>query len=149
MLDEHGEPTGLLLENALIAAAGKLPAPTPEEVRASLVEAIAEYNKQGFTTFQDGGLGINGDAAVFLKPPAISILMPLSCLYIQTSYDAAASCKHCRCQKCHNLLFHRLLPPMSDLLDHFLLFYWISSEDARKFLYCANIAPILFLVHRR
>lgn len=68
VLDEHGEPTGLLLENALIAAAGKLPAPTPEEVRASLVEAIAEYNKQGFTTFQDGGLGINGDAAVFLKP---------------------------------------------------------------------------------
>ncbi len=68
VLDEHGEPTGLLLENALIAAAGKLPAPTPEEGRASLVEAIAEYNKQGFTTFQDGGLGINGDAAVFLKP---------------------------------------------------------------------------------
>ena len=79
------------------------------------------------------------DSAVFLKPPAISILMPLSRLYIQTSYDAAASCKHCRCQKCHNLLFHRRYPPISDSIDLFLLFYWISSEDARKFLYSANI----------
>ncbi len=68
VLDEHGAPTGLLLENALIEALGRLPAPTPEQVRDNLVRAVAEYNKQGFTTFQDGGLGLNGDAAVFLKP---------------------------------------------------------------------------------
>ena len=65
-LDEHGEPTGLLLENALLAALGKLPVATPERVRANLVRAVAEYNKQGFTTFQDGGLGLNGDASTFL-----------------------------------------------------------------------------------
>lgn len=67
-LDEHGQPSGLLLENALVVALGKLPEPAPEEVRDSLVAAIADYNKQGFTTFQDGGLGLNGDASVFLRP---------------------------------------------------------------------------------
>ena len=65
--DEHGQPTGMLLENALIAACGKLPAPSHEEIRTNLVRAIAEYNKQGFTTFQDGGLGINGDAFTFIR----------------------------------------------------------------------------------
>ena len=67
VLDEHGRPTGLLFENALLAALGKLPAPTPEDVRANLVRAVAEYNRQGFTTFQDGGLGLNGDASTFLS----------------------------------------------------------------------------------
>lgn len=67
VLDEHGRPTGLLFENALLAALAKLPAPTPEDVRANLVRAVAEYNRQGFTTFQDGGLGLNGDASTFLS----------------------------------------------------------------------------------
>ena len=61
-------PTGLLLENAIIEASGRLPVPTEDQVRESLVRAIAEYNKKGFTTFQDGGLGINGEAEVFLRP---------------------------------------------------------------------------------
>ena len=63
-----GVPTGLLLENAIIEASGRLPVPTEDQVRESLVRAIAEYNKKGFTTFQDGGLGINGEAEVFLRP---------------------------------------------------------------------------------
>ena len=60
VLDGNGLPTGLLLENAIIEASGRLPVPTEAQVRESLVRAIAEYNKKGFTTFQDGGLGING-----------------------------------------------------------------------------------------
>ena len=68
VLDGNGVPTGLLLENAIIEASGRLPVPTEEQVRESLARAIAEYNKEGFTTFQDGGLGINGEAEVFLRP---------------------------------------------------------------------------------
>ena len=68
VLDGNGLPTGLLLENAIIEASGRLPVPTEAQVRESLVRAIAEYNKKGFTTFQDGGLGINGEAEVFLRP---------------------------------------------------------------------------------
>lgn len=68
VLDGNGVPTGLLLENAIIEASGRLPVPTEDQVRESLVRAIAEYNKKGFTTFQDGGLGINGEAEVFLRP---------------------------------------------------------------------------------
>lgn len=57
VLDGNGLPTGLLLENAIIEASGRLPVPTEAQVRESLVRAIAEYNKKGFTTFQDGGSG--------------------------------------------------------------------------------------------
>lgn len=64
--DEHGEPTGFVLENALLAAMGRLPAMGPEKMRSSLARAISIYNAQGFTTIQDGGLGINGDSADFL-----------------------------------------------------------------------------------
>lgn len=68
LLDEQGVPTGMLLENAIIEAMGRLPAASSDQIKKNLSRAIAEYNKQGITTFQDGGLGINGDSAVFLKP---------------------------------------------------------------------------------
>ena len=59
-------PNGLVLENACFAAFKKLPSPGPEQVRANLLRAVAEYNRQGFTSFIDGAVGLNGDADVLL-----------------------------------------------------------------------------------
>ncbi len=64
--DEHGEPTGIILENTFIETFARLPAPTPRQICDNLARAMAEYNRQGFTTFQDGGLGIRGPASTFL-----------------------------------------------------------------------------------
>ncbi len=66
-LDADGQPNGLILENAFIEALNKLPAPDHDQICRNLERAMAVYNKAGFTTFMDGGLGLNGDASVFLS----------------------------------------------------------------------------------
>ena len=67
VLDERGQPTGLLLENAAFHAFAKLPAPGPEETRENIAKAIAEYNRHGFTSFMDGGIGFNGNVDPILQ----------------------------------------------------------------------------------
>lgn len=62
-LDERGEPDGFLLENAFYRTLTHLPALSPERFRHNLRRAVAEYNQKGFTTIQDGAVGLNGDAA--------------------------------------------------------------------------------------
>ncbi len=67
VLDEHNEPTGFILENALIAAFGKLPPVTEEKIKENITRAIADYNKSGITTFQDGAIGFNGNPSAIIR----------------------------------------------------------------------------------
>lgn len=60
VLDESGSPTGLLTETVAFDAFGKLPTAGPEAAVENLAKAVAVYNRQGFTTVMDGGLGFNG-----------------------------------------------------------------------------------------
>lgn len=62
-LGEDGAPDGLLAENAAFTAMAALPAPDLTEQCANMEQAIAEYTRQGITTFQDGGIGITGKAS--------------------------------------------------------------------------------------
>lgn len=64
VLGDDGQPNGLLLENAYFEVVVKLPTPTVEQTRVNIRKAIAEYNSCGFTTFQDGGIGINAPEEV-------------------------------------------------------------------------------------
>lgn len=67
VLDGHGEPTGFILENALISAFGKLPPLTEEKIKENITRAIADYNKNGITTFQDGAIGFNGNPSAIIR----------------------------------------------------------------------------------
>lgn len=66
-LGADGQPNGVLYENAAFHAFAKLPKPSLEETCARLTRAVSEYNKQGFTTFQDGGVGYEGDAGILMN----------------------------------------------------------------------------------
>lgn len=58
-LGEDGQPLGLLAENAAFAAFQQLPTPDASQTCTNMQRAIAEYNKCGFTTILDGGIGIS------------------------------------------------------------------------------------------
>lgn len=51
--DEAGEPTGLLLEEAMNLVGAVIPSPTPDELADMLVEAIAAAHKVGLTGAHD------------------------------------------------------------------------------------------------
>jgi len=58
-LDEQGLPEGKITENAVMKLIMSfLPSPLdPKMVKERLLDTIAMYNSQGFTSLQDGGLG--------------------------------------------------------------------------------------------
>ena len=59
--DEHGEPTGLLLEPAAIGLVGKhLPPPDTETFMEALPLALADYNAAGVTSTHDAAIGVFG-----------------------------------------------------------------------------------------
>ncbi len=60
--DEDGQLNGFLLEHAFFATQKYLPSTSKEELYEGVKKAIYEYNKKGFTTFFDGGLGFGGNA---------------------------------------------------------------------------------------
>lgn len=64
VVDEQGQPTGFLLETAYFECLNHLPAVTPEQQTKNIKKAVYEYNKQGFTTLHDGGLGFGCDAQI-------------------------------------------------------------------------------------
>lgn len=49
-LDENGEPLGIFRENALGLVYSKLPSPTVEDIKAMMVRAIEDLNKNGVTS---------------------------------------------------------------------------------------------------
>lgn len=59
-LGDDGQPNGLLAENAAFYAMGALPPLDTDLLYADMQQAIADYSRQGITTFHDGGLGIAG-----------------------------------------------------------------------------------------
>lgn len=67
VLDERGEPTGLLTESVAFKAFSSLPTPSPEQTAENLTKAMLEYNRQGVTSFVDSGIGILGDAETVVK----------------------------------------------------------------------------------
>lgn len=61
--DENGIPTGFLIEYAYFESQKKLPDLDDAQVLEGIKEAIKHYNKCGFTTFFDGGLGFGSTAS--------------------------------------------------------------------------------------
>lgn len=67
-LGPDGQPSGLLTENAFFAAVRATPGETDEAaLRAGLKKAVAAYNAQGFTTFQDGGIGLSAGSDELMR----------------------------------------------------------------------------------
>lgn len=66
-LDEHGLPTGLITEAAAFKAFSLLPTPSLEQTKSNIAKAMAEYNRQGITSFVDSAIGILGDAETIVK----------------------------------------------------------------------------------
>ncbi len=56
--DERGEPTGVLIDNAMDAVASKIPAPTDEEVRQRLKVALETCARLGLTQVHDAGMDL-------------------------------------------------------------------------------------------
>jgi predicted amidohydrolase YtcJ len=52
-----GRPTGVLIDRAQNLVAGKIPPPTPEQVREQLKRAALECARLGITTVHDAGVG--------------------------------------------------------------------------------------------
>ncbi len=67
VVDSQGQTTGFLLETAYFKCLSYLPAATPEQQKENLKKAVYEYNKNGFTTIQDGGLGFGTDARLITQ----------------------------------------------------------------------------------
>ncbi len=67
VLGKDGEPEGLLKENAYFQAFQSIPACPPEKLPEMIEHAIALYNKEGFTMFQDGGIGFSSGAHAVLR----------------------------------------------------------------------------------
>ncbi len=66
-LGEDGRPEGLLRENAYFEAFRKIPACPPESLPGAIERAVADYNRAGFTAFQDGGIGLGPGAHAILR----------------------------------------------------------------------------------
>ena len=66
-LGEDGRPEGLLRENAYFEAFRKIPACPPESLPGAIERAVADYNRAGFTAFQDGGIGLGPGAHAILS----------------------------------------------------------------------------------
>src|SRR5690606_5347183 len=59
ILDELGNPTGILSEKAAGLVARLIPAETPERAEQALTLALKEVNEKGITSFHDAGSGQN------------------------------------------------------------------------------------------
>ena len=57
-VDASGKADGLLLENAFFEAQRRMPTLDEASLRANMLRAVGEYHRHGFTTFQDGGVGL-------------------------------------------------------------------------------------------
>jgi predicted amidohydrolase YtcJ len=55
--DPEGRPTGVLIDNAMEAVGGRLPAPTPDDVERQLRLAARHSLERGLTTVTDMGVG--------------------------------------------------------------------------------------------
>lgn len=61
--DEAGRPTGVLIDNAMGVVAGRLPAPSPDELERRLRLAARHCVERGLTTVTDMGVGEAGHQA--------------------------------------------------------------------------------------
>lgn len=68
VLGDDGMPEGLLKENAYFRVFQKIPACPPEKLPEKIEYAIADYNRAGFTMFQDGGIGLSTALTAFSAP---------------------------------------------------------------------------------
>lgn len=66
-LDEYGQPTGMVMENAYFDTFQKLPTSAEEDIPALLEQAIAVYNREGFTMYQEGGVGFAKGAHALMR----------------------------------------------------------------------------------
>lgn len=67
VLGDDGMPEGLLKENVYFKVFQKIPACPPEKLPEKIEYAIADYNRAGFTMFQDGGIGLSNGAHGILR----------------------------------------------------------------------------------
>lgn len=54
--DQRGEPTGILIDNAMDLVSSKIPQPSREQMRRALTFAVIEALKNGVTSFHDAGM---------------------------------------------------------------------------------------------
>lgn len=66
-VDERGEADGLLLENAFFAAQRQLPTLDAESLRRNMLRAVQEYHRHGFTTVQEGGVGLTSPGVPVMR----------------------------------------------------------------------------------
>lgn len=67
VLDSEGKPEGLFKENTYFTMLQQLPVCPPETLPSLLERAIADYNRAGFTMFQDGGIALGNGAHGILR----------------------------------------------------------------------------------
>lgn len=67
VLGDDGMPEGLIKENAYFTMFQKIPACPSERLPEMIEQAIADYNRAGFTMFQDGGIGLSNGAHAILR----------------------------------------------------------------------------------
>ncbi|MBP3731105.1 MAG: amidohydrolase [Mailhella sp.] len=67
VLGSDGQPEGLIKENAYFQAFQKLPTCPDDQIPNLLEQAIAVYNSQGFTMFQEGGVGFAKGAHALMR----------------------------------------------------------------------------------
>lgn len=66
-VDESGVADGLLLENAFFEAQRKLPTLDAQSLRQNMLRAVEEYHRHGFTTVQEGGVGLTSPGAPVMR----------------------------------------------------------------------------------
>lgn len=67
VLGDDGIPEGLIKENAYFSMLQKIPACSPEKLPNMIEHAISDYNRAGFTMFQDGGIALGNGAYGILR----------------------------------------------------------------------------------
>lgn len=66
-LGADGQPDGLVKEKAFMQVLAQTPSADGEAYTLALEQSLGDYNRQGFTMFQDGGIGLSGNPCGLLQ----------------------------------------------------------------------------------
>ena len=67
VIGDDGRPEGLIKENAYFKMFQKIPTCDPERLPEAIRQAVEDYNRAGFTMFQDGGIALGNGAHAILR----------------------------------------------------------------------------------
>jgi hypothetical protein len=92
--DPAGEPTGVLVDNAMRLMDASIPAPSPEDRRRRLERAFAEVVKVGITGVHD--MGVPPDALVLLEAMAREDKLPVRVYAVLSRDDPSLEARYAR-----------------------------------------------------